>query len=644
MVYLQQMPGMFHVRVGALVAVFVWGLCGTIVAQEPLVINGDFEKGTDGWTLTPGYSVVKGEGRSLTTALVYENRDPGFPYAQPKQEVKLEVGRVYHFSAWIRTEDITPQKGAGASICLESQDGNGKTLKWYWTTGMKGSGDWKKIEGVSRPIPENAKRYFVSVFCSPGSTGKAYFDDVEVAERERRPVDGLYSSAYRNEAVEGRVDFKAAINVPETYVLGDMKAVFTYRTSDNNRKRIAVAPSARDEAAFSCDVADLAMGESKVDFRLIAPDGKELGAASLVFRRHAAMPKRRVSIDRHNRTIVDGQPFFPLGMYTGGKNGRETYVKGPFNCVMPYSAPDAEGMDFYYTNGVMVIYSLKDIYYGTSRAPRNVRNAADERNVVRHKVSAFKNHPALLAWYLNDELAIALRKRLTERRDLLEQLDPEHPTWSVVYQIESLREYMPTFDAIGTDPYPVPRRPLSMVTDWTRRTCKACFGMRPVWQVPQAFEENRADGRMPTMEEMRSMSWQCIAAGANGLIYYTYGTLHRPKNKTPFEKAWADVCAAAGEVRRYIPVMLSVEEPPSVSGVPDTWGVRVWRKDGNVYLLVVNAQDREAAAELTFSEDFSKIATEFGPEAKLLDCRKVHVVLGPNEPAMYRLFGSASLK
>lgn len=635
---------MIHLRAGDLVAVVAFGLCGTVFAKGPLVVNGDFEKGTDGWKLTPGYSAIKGEGRSMTTALVYENNDPAFPYAQPKQEVKLESGKIYRFSAWIRTENITPQKGAGASICLESQDGEGNTIKWYWTMGMKGSGDWKKIEGVSRPIPADAKRCFVSVFCSPGSTGKAYFDDVEVAERELRPVDGLYSSVYRNEAAEGRVDFKAAINVPENYVLGDMKAVFTYRASDNNRKRIVVAPSARDEAAFSCDVADLAMGASKVDFVLIAPDGKELGTASLTFRRLATMPKRRVYIDSHNRTIVDGRPFFPLGMYTGGKNGRETYVKGPFNCVMPYSAPDAEGMDFYHTNGVMVIYSLKDIYYGTSRAPRNVRNAADERNVIRHKVSAFRNHPALLAWYLNDEFAIAMRKRLTERRDMLERLDPDHPTWSVVYQIESLREYMPTFDAIGTDPYPVPRRPLSMVTDWTRRTCKACFGMRPVWQVPQAFEGSQADARMPTAEEMRSMSWQCIVAGANGLIYYTYGTLNRPTNKTPFEKAWADICAAAEEVGRYIPVMLSVEEPPAVAGAPDTWGVRVWRKDGNVYLLVVNAQDREAAAELTLSEDFSKIATEFGPVAELFDCRKVRVALGPNEPAMYRLFGVESLK
>lgn len=606
-------------------------------AKNALVGNGDFEKGSESWSLTPGYSIVKGEGRSMTAALAYENHDADLPYAQPKQLVDLEPGKVYRFSVWVRTEGVVPRKGAGASVCLESQDCDGKTIKWYWTAGMKGDGDWRKIEGVTRPIPQEAKRCYVSVFCSPGSTGKAYFDDVEVSERTMRPVDGLYSSAYRNEAAEGRVDFKAAIRIPDELPPGDVKAVFSYVAGDGKTRSVAVAPVSRDEASFSCDVAELALGESRVEFRLLAPDGRELGAAGLRFRRLAATPRRRVCFDDRNRTIVNGKPFFPLGMYTSGKQWRDTYVKGPFNCVMPYSAPDLEGMDFYHTNGVMVIYSLKDIYHGTSRAPKNVRNAADERNVVRSKVTKFKDHPALLAWYLNDELSIALRDRLAARRNMLEMLDPEHPTWAVVYQMESLREYMPTFDAIGTDPYPVPKRPLSMATDWTRQTCRGCFGMRPVWQVPQAFEAQQAGSRMPTAEEMRSMSWQCIAAGANGLIYYTYGTMHRSTNKTPFAKAWADVCAAADEVRRYIPVMLSADEPPSVSGVPGPWGARLWRKNGDVYLLVVNAQDRRDEADVTLSENIGEIVAEFGPVAERTGDRAVRISLDANEPAMYRI-------
>ena len=614
--------------------------CGSLPAQDALLDNGDFERGADGWSLTPGYSVEKGAGRNMTAALVYENADASLPYAPPKREVKLEHGKVYRFSAWIRTEDVTPKRGAGASVCLESQDADGNTIKWYWTVGMKGTGDWKRIEGVSRPIPENTKRAYVSVFCSPGSTGKAYFDDVEVALREKRPVDGLYSSAYRNEAAEGRIDFRAAVNVPERFAPGDVKAVFSYKSADGGRREVAVAPSARDEAGFSCDVKELAKGGSKVSVRLLAPGDVELGRAEMPFRRLASMPKRRVFVDARNRTIVDGEPFFPLGMYTGGKTNREIYVKGPFNCIMPYAAPDDEGMDFYHTNGVKVIYSLKDIYYGTSHSPRNVRNAIDERNVVKWKVQKFKDHPALLAWYLNDELPIAMRDRLAARRNLLEQLDPDHPTWSVIYQIENLREYMPTYDAIGTDPYPVPKRPLSMVADWTRQTVRGCFGMRPVWQVPQAFSSSKPEDRMPTAEEMRVMSWQCIAAGANGLIYYTFGTMHKPTNRTPFAKAWADVCSAAGEVRRYIPVMLSAEPAPTVSGAPEAWCVRVWRKGGHAYLLVANAQERADSAELTLSEDFTEVATEFGSAAERVGRRGLRVALGANEPAMYRLHPS----
>ena len=599
--------------------------------------NGDFERGADGWALTPGYSVEKGAGRNMTAALVYENADAALPYSPPKREVNLERGKVYRFSAWIRTENVTPKVGAGASVCLECQDENGNTIKWYWTIGMKGSGDWKRIEGVSRPIPENTKKSYVSVFCSPGSTGKAWFDDVEVVLREKRPVDGLYSSAYRNVAAEGRVDFRAAINVPEKHAPGDVRAVFAYKAANGDRREVSVAPAARDEAGFSCDASELAKGASKVSVRLVAPGDVELGRAEMAFRRVAKMPKRRVFVDAHNRTIVDGEPFFPLGMYTGGKTNREVYVKGPFNCIMPYAAPDGEGMDFYHTNGIKVIYSLKDIYYGTARSPRNVRNAIDERNVVKWKVQKFKDHPAMLAWYLNDELPIVMRDRLTARRNLLEQLDPDHPTWSVVYQIENLREYLPTYDVIGTDPYPVPKRPLSMVADWTRQTRQSCFGMRPVWQVPQAFSGGKPEDRMPTAEEMRVMSWQCIAAGANGLIYYTFGTLHRPTNKTPFAKAWADVCKAAGEVRRYIPVMLSADRAPTVSGTPEAWCVRVWRKDGQIYLLAANAQDKAEAAELTLSEDFADVGTEFGPAAKRVGARRLRVALGPNEPAMYRI-------
>ena len=137
------------------------------------------------------------------------------------------------------------------------------------------------------------------------------------------------------------------------------------------------------------------------------------------------------------------------------------------------------------------------------------------------------------------------------------------------------------------------------------------------------------------------MSWQFIAAGANGLIYYGFSTIQVPKRKdgTPFsfDKAWTDICTVAEEVKRHIPVLLSVEDAPSVTGAPAAWGLRVWRKDGETWLLAVNAQDAADTAELTLSEDFATVTPAFGPAATKTGARTLKVSLAPNEPAFYRI-------
>ena len=52
---------------------------GSLWGQEILISNGDFQTGSEGWTLTPGYSIEKGSGCNGTVALAYSNSDPEFP-------------------------------------------------------------------------------------------------------------------------------------------------------------------------------------------------------------------------------------------------------------------------------------------------------------------------------------------------------------------------------------------------------------------------------------------------------------------------------------------------------------------------------------------------------------------------------------
>ena len=614
--------------------------------RGPRAVNLDFERNAEGWRLSPAYSVARGVGMNGTSALVYDNADPKLPYAFPSQKVQLEPGQTYRFSAWIRTEGLGPANVHGATLGIEWSDVNGRHLGGSYAGGLKGTTDWTRLEGVTTVIPEKAASFRFIPYCSPGCVGKAYFDDMEIAPYERPIVGHLLSSAYRNTADRGRIEFRVGLAIPKKHAPEELKAEFSYEMPDGSRKTVPGQGVSRDMAAFSVDVAELKRGKSVVAFRLRAQDGSVLGTAQLPFNRVAKMPSHRVWIDGYRRTIVDGKPFFPLGMYTGNANRRAEYVKGPFNCVMPYQAPDAVGMDFYWTNGVMVIYSVKDVYAGAKHTPKSVTSEDAADSYVQAKVDAFKNHPGLLAWYVNDELVgDGWLGMLTRRRDFLERTDPDHPTWAVIYQLQFLREITPTFDVIGTDPYPVPDKSLSMVTDWTRKTDSAYFGFRPMWQVPQAFDWGgyRAEhpgspqNRMPTVDEMRSMSWQCVASGANGLVYYSFTAIQKESHGLPFAKAWADICKVGEEVRRYIPVLLSVEPAPTATGAPAAWGVRTWRKDGATWLLVVNAQDKPDAAELTLSEEFSESLAEFGPAAEKTKACTVKISLAPNEPALYRI-------
>ena len=609
-----------------------------------------FEDGGAGWTIPPAYSVVKGEGMNGSSAFVYENADPALPYVYPQCAVQLQTGVVYRVSGWIRTENLEPGKRKGAQLAVLCWDAKGELVKDWYSPGVRGTKDWQKIEFVTREIPPEAAKCALLAYCTPQALGKACFDDIQITPFEDPAVGMLFSSAYRNTAATGKIDFAVALSIPEKYSPAETKGVFSYTGSDGARKEVSVTPAARDRVFFPLDAAQLKEGDSKIGFGLFAPDGKSLGTSSLTFHRPAEMPKRRVWIDEHHRAIVDGEPFFPLGMYSSVRAHRAEYVKGPFNTIASYLPLDAVEMDFFHTNGIKVIYSVKDIHPGMpERTPATVTDEATASAYVHGTVNAFRSHPALLAWYVNDESTIERFKALRMRQELLERIDPDHPTWTVLYQYDMMRAMAPTFDILGVDIYPVTGSPLSAVTQGARKTSDAMLGLRPMWHVPQSFDWGlfRDDKpgappyRMPTIAEMRSMAWQFIAAGSNGLIFYGFSTIQVPKRKdgTPFsfDKAWADICTVAEEVKQYIPVLLSVEDAPSVTGAPSAWGLRVWRKDGETWLLAVNAQDTAASAELTLSKDFASATPAFGPAAEKTGPRTLKVSLAPNEPALYKV-------
>ena len=106
---------------------------------------------------------------------------------------------------------------------------------------------------------------------------------------------------------------------------------------------------------------------------------------------------------------------------------------------------------------------------------------------MRETVAKHRDNPVLLAWYTNDERPVADIPKLAFRQRLLEEIDPDHPTWSVQDVFSEARQYMGTYDVLGMDPYPIPKKPIETAISSMRQGLEGTFASRAVWQVPQAF-------------------------------------------------------------------------------------------------------------------------------------------------------------
>jgi hypothetical protein len=184
-----------------------------------------------------------------------------------------------------------------------------------------------------------------------------------------------------------------------------------------------------------------------------------------------------------------------------------------------------------------------------------------------------------------------------------------------------------------------------MALEWTRRTHGGCFGRRAVWQVPQIFDwasyhqaDETAAYRAPTLAEMRSMAWQCVAGGANGLVFYSWFDLWKMKDKDPFERRWAEVMTMAAEIRRLFPVLLLPGPAPAIEvTAPGSVGWRAWGQGREVHVLLVNSAPAAAQAVVDLPGAPAAVACELGEGTGTLGGARLTVDLGPLEPRLLKV-------
>jgi hypothetical protein len=171
-------------------------------------------------------------------------------------------------------------------------------------------------------------------------------------------------------------------------------------------------------------------------------------------------------------------------------------------------------------------------------------------------VNRFKDHPGLGVWKGADEPEWGNYPipPLIRAREVVEELDPHHPIWIVQAPRgteETLRAYDPTYHITGVDVYPVsyppgnhswlPNDDISVVGGHINIMMRVAQG-KPVWATLQVAWSGVTPARgrtlrYPTFEQLRYMTYQSLALGARGLIYFG-GHLESTLNERDRELGW----------------------------------------------------------------------------------------------------------
>ncbi|MDD3586886.1 MAG: hypothetical protein PHQ75_06850 [Thermoguttaceae bacterium] len=631
---------------------------------ENIVKNPSFEEVKNGKVVGWGYSartysLCSDTGCEGNHSIRFESQDAS-RYDFCNQLLDLKVDEMYQYSCQFKTENIRCS-GQGMSICIQWSGADGKWLGGaFASTGVKGtSKGWVKVSGLTRPIPKEAKKITLSVYGRQGTVGVAWIDDVQV-RRFIPPFFGpVTTNCYRQQTTGGNVSVFVAVNPLIKEDFSQYKFCLAV-IDQTGKEQMTLVPSSHEEHSivFSLDAGKLACGTWRLECRAVNPaSNKKEISSPLKLTKLDRMPQRKAWIDEHRRLILDGKPFFPLGLYFGNVSPEhlEIYAKSSYNCLMPYVPVTRETLDRIHAKNIKVIYSVKDVYKGALKL--ETEEQADAK--VRKTVNALKDHPAIMAWYVNDEYPLSRINELTNRRDLMEELDPGRPTWAVLYQVHELRGYLPTFDVVGTDPYPVATKPISLAWDWSVLTNQAVFQAKAVWQVPQIFDWSlykdtkaaKRGQRAPTYEEMRAMYWMNIAGGANGLIAYCWHALFQmdkepsdelrsPMIRKPFEQSWKEVSQIGQEVSDRIPLLLSIDKPMPIEVTQGKGSVawRVYGQGDETWVLLVNLNEKESTdVTLSAGQAVCVIGTHLGiapvktPTVDALG-KNVAIRLAPMEP------------
>ena len=383
--------------------------------------------------------------------------------------------------------------------------------------------------------------------------------------------------------------------------------------------------------AFAADA--LLAGRYELVARWLDPVG---GADSLAVACEKFAPAaREVKIDLFSQSLlVDGEPFFPIGLYWLRADILAPMRQLHFNSGDYYYKLRGEEvaalMDAAAAEGMQILLELTE--YARRKPEPDYR-------AITALVKRYRQHPALLAWYLVDEPAETKMAPASALAiyELIRELDPYHPVYLVNNRPHTYAAYSDASDILAIDVYPIPNYPISQVGNYMEQARWTSLERKPVWLIAQAFGGVEHWARSPTATELRNMIYQGLVGGAKGVLFYRY-CQENERHIQPLA-LWREVQHLATELAELGPVLLQEEHSLEAQSASGKVAVAIKEYKGDFYVFAVNvAEDtRQLDLRLEGLPPMGRVEVVRGPAVPTLANGRLAAELGPLGTAVFRL-------
>ena len=353
-------------------------------------------------------------------------------------------------------------------------------------------------------------------------------------------------------------------------------------------------------------------------------------------------------------TLVDGKPFFPIGIFGVKKNDH-----------------NRDNYDTAFREIAEAGFNLAHTYGGDQRSPEFLSAAAKygvrlwvkAREVDPWILDVGRRHPSVLAWYIGDDTCVnATPSELKAYRDGLRAVDPNRLTCqadgvgmefvepSYAAYVNGADVFMPEIYAVVGDrgdktDVACVAKTISDMEMANRLVAERGIGRHACWPIIQWFRGWGMWRHFPTKRQLVGCTFAAIVHGARGVLWYTYGARGKNEGATSTPERWRDLRDLAGWLRELTPALVAPDGPqPSpaevVSGpTRDPHGrtpvTALLRRVGDeAYLISVNAAPEPVTARFRLADvadsadvlrERRRVKTEEGVLEDVWDGFAVHV-------------------